>query len=88
MQKAEHDGEQIKLEHYWQWQIQKSEQHFYHGTQSRIQLHYGEPNNKHIQIQQRSNKPQNSQRKSLTKIFNQQLTSKHFYTCDQKIRRL
>ena len=26
-------------------------------------------NNKHIQIQQRSNKPQNSPRKRLTKIF-------------------
>ena len=31
-----------------------------------------------MQMQQRSNRPQNSQRKSLTKIFNQQLTSKHF----------
>ena len=29
-------------------------------------------------MQQRSNRPQNSQQKSLTKIFNQQLTSKHF----------
>ena len=38
----------------------KTEQHFYNGTQSRIQLHFGEPNNKHIRIQQRSNKPQNS----------------------------
>ena len=51
----------------------KSEQHFYDGTQNRIQLQFGEPNNKHIQIQQKSNKPQNSQRKRSTKIFNQQL---------------
>ena len=56
----------------------KSEQHFYDGRQNRIQLHFGEPNNKHIQIQQRSNKPQNSQRKRLKKIFNQQLTSIQF----------
>ena len=77
-QKTEHDGERNKLEHYWKWQIQKNEQHFYQGTQNRIQLHFGEPNNKHMQMQQRSNRPQNSQQKSLTKIFNQQLTSKHF----------
>ena len=33
----------------------KREQQFYDGTQNRIQLCSGEPNNKHIQIQQRSN---------------------------------
>ena len=47
-------------------------------TLKRTQLHFGESNNKHIQIQQRSNKPQNSPQKSLTKIFNQQLTSIHY----------
>ena len=31
----------------------KTEQHFYDGTQNRIQKHFGEPNNKRIQIQQR-----------------------------------
>ena len=49
----------------------KTEQFFYDGIHNRIQLHFGEPNNKHIQIQQRSNKPQNSVQKRLTKIFNQ-----------------
>ena len=39
------------------------------GTQNR---------HEHIQIQQRSNKPQKSPRKGLTKIFNQQLTSIHY----------
>ena len=34
----------------------KNEQHFYGGAQNRIQLHFGEPSNKHKQIQQRSNK--------------------------------
>ena len=52
----------------------KSEQHFYDGKQNRIQLHF----DKHMQIQQRSNRAQNSPRKGLTKIFNQQLTSIHF----------
>ena len=28
-----------------------NEQHFYDETQNRIELHFGEPNNKHIQIQ-------------------------------------
>ena len=56
----------------------KTERHFYDGTQNRIQLHSGEPNNRYIQIQQRSNKHQNSPRKRLTKIFNKQLTSIHF----------
>ena len=32
-----------------------------------------------MQIQQRSNKPQNSPRKRLTKIFTQELTSIHFF---------
>ena len=45
----------------------KSEQHFYRG----IQLHFGESNNKHIQIQQRNDQPQSSTQKRLTKIFNQ-----------------
>ena len=31
----------------------KSEQHFYDRTPNRIQLHFGEPNDKHIQIQQK-----------------------------------
>ena len=53
----------------------KTEQHFHEGAQSRTQLHFDEPNNKHSQIQQRSNEPQNSPRKRLTKMFNQQLTS-------------
>ena len=35
--------------------MKKSEQHLYDGTQNRIQLHFGKPNNKHIQIKQRSN---------------------------------
>ena len=56
----------------------KTEQHFYDETQNRIQLHFGEPNNKHIPMQQRSNKPQNSPQKRLTKIFNQQLASIHY----------
>ena len=56
----------------------ETEQHFYDGTQNRIQLHFSEPNNKHIQIQQSSSKPQNTPQKGLTKIFNQQLTSIHF----------
>ena len=56
----------------------KTEQHFYDGTRNRIQRYFGELNNKHIQIQQKSNKPQNSPRKTLTKIFNQKLTSIHY----------
>ena len=52
-------------EPYW-----KTEQHFYEGTLNRTQLHFGESNNKHIQIQQRSNKPQIPSQKRLTKIFN------------------
>ena len=56
----------------------KTEQHFYDGAQNRTQLHFGEPSNKHTQIQQRINKPQSSPRKRLTKIFNQQLTSIHY----------
>ena len=35
---------------------QKTEQHFYDGALDRTQLHFSEPNNKHTQIQQRSNK--------------------------------
>ena len=34
-------------------------------TEHKIQLQFGEPNNKHIQIQQRSNRPQNSSRKKV-----------------------
>ena len=67
------DGAQNRQEHCW-----KTEYHFYEGTQNRTQLHFGEPENKHIQIQQKSNKPQNSPRKRLTKTFNQQLTSTHY----------
>ena len=52
-------------EHYW-----KTESCFYDGTLNRTQLHLGESNNKHIQTKQRSNKPQNSPQKRLTKIFN------------------
>ena len=48
----------------------KTEQHFYNGTQNRTQPHFGEPYSKHIQVQQKSNTPQNSPRKRLTKIFN------------------
>ena len=59
-------------------EYKNSEQHFFDGTQNRIQLHIGEPNNKLVQTQQRSDKPQNSARKSLTKIFSQQLASRHF----------
>ena len=33
------------------------EQHFYDGKQNRIQLHHGEPNNKHIKIKQTSKLP-------------------------------
>ena len=47
----------------------KTEQHFCDGAQNRTQLHFGEPSNKHTQIQQRSNKPQSSPRERLTKIF-------------------
>ena len=53
----------------------KTEQHFYDGIQNTTQLHFSKPSNKHMQIQQRRNKPQNFPRKRLTKIFNQQLTS-------------
>ena len=53
----------------------KTEQPFYDGAVKRTQLHFGESSDKHIKIQQRSNKPQNSpQKKKFTKIFNQQLT--------------
>ena len=41
----------------------KTYQHFYDRTQNRIQLHFGEPNNKYIQIQQKSNKRQKSPQK-------------------------
>ena len=34
-------------------------------AEHKIQLHFGEPNKKHIQIQQRSNKPQISPRKKV-----------------------
>ena len=34
----------------------KTEQYFYDGAQNRTQVHFGEPSNKHTQIQQRSNK--------------------------------
>ena len=52
----------------------KTEQPFYDGAVNRTQLHF-ESSNKHIKIQQRSTKPQNSpQKKKFTKIFNQQLT--------------
>ena len=53
---------------------EKTEQHFYEVTLNKTQLHFGKSNNKHIQIK----KPQNSPRKRLTKIFNQQLTSIHY----------
>ena len=56
----------------------ETEKHFSDGAQNRTQLHFGEPSNKHKQIQKRSNKPQSSRRKRLTKIFNQQLTSMHY----------
>ena len=56
----------------------KTGHQFYDGTQNRIQLVFGEPNNKHIQIQQKNKKPKNSPRKRLTKIFNKQLTSIHY----------
>ena len=46
----------------------KTEQLFCDRTQNRIQLHFGEPRNKHIQIHQRINKLQISPRKNLTKI--------------------
>ena len=38
---------------------------------NRTQQNFGKSNNKHTQIQQRSNKPQNSQQKKVNKIFNQ-----------------
>ena len=48
------------------------------GPQNKIQLHIGELKNKHIQIEQRSNKPQNSPGGKLKKIFKQKLTSIQF----------
>ena len=57
---------------------EKNEQRFYEETVNRTQLHFGEWNNKHVQIQQRSNKPINSPKERLTKIFNQQLASIHY----------
>ena len=33
----------------------KTEQHLHDGAQNRTQLHFGEPSNKHTQIQQRIN---------------------------------
>ena len=50
----------------------------YNGTQNRIRLPFDKPKKIRLQIQQRSNKPPNSSRKRLTKIFNQQMTSIHF----------
>ena len=41
----------------------KTEQHFCDGALNRAQVHFCESSNKHIQIQQRSNKPQNSSQK-------------------------
>ena len=66
-------GIQNWYEHYW-----KTEQNFYERPLNRTQPHFGELNNKHIQIQETSNEPQNSPQKRLTKIFNQQLTSTHY----------
>ena len=63
-----------------------TEQHAYDGAQNRTQLHFGEPNNKHTRIQQRSNKPQNSPGKRSKKIFNQQLTSMHYLYLQPKNR--
>ena len=67
----------------------KTEQHFQVEAQDRTQLHFGEPNNKHTQIQQRNNKPQNFPQEKLMKILNQQLYTKVqiLYTCNQKVRR-
>ena len=61
-----YQGIQNWYEHYW-----KIKQHFYKGTLNRTQLHFGESTNKHMQIKQKSNQPQNSPQKSLTKVLNQ-----------------
>ena len=56
----------------------KTEQYFYSGTQNRIHIHFGEPNNKHTKIQQRNNKPQNSTRKKVNKNI-QSTTDKYIF---------
>ena len=73
------NGTQNRHEHYQNLQILKTEQHFYDGGQNRTQLHFDNRSNKHTQTQQRSNEPQNSARKILTKIFNQQLASFYYF---------
>ena len=69
-------GAQNRHEHYWNWQIQKAE---HDRTQNRIQLPCGEPNNKHIQTQQRSNKAGNSPRKKVNENI-QSTTEQYAYS--------
>ena len=66
----------IEIQKYKSWLCRNAKQ--IQGPQNKIQLHIGEPKNKHIQIEQRSNKPQNSPGGKLKKIFKQKLTSMQF----------
>ena len=60
-----YDEAENRHEHY-----QKTEQYFYKGTLSRIQLHFGEPSNKRIQIKQASKLPTKKVTENIQSISN------------------